>query len=54
MMGATRVVTGSQPDRSCSVQHSNPPAAFYWVGRRFLAVRYQTAPGCVVPADCVA
>src|SRR5215471_3613923 len=27
---ATRVATDSQPNRSCSVQHSNPPAAFYW------------------------
>src|SRR5215469_9754882 len=33
-----RVVTDSQPDRSCTVQHSNPSAAFYW-GRPALSYR---------------
>src|SRR5262249_11355473 len=36
----------------CSTQPRQPLAI--GVGRRFLIFRYQTAPGCVVPADRVA
>jgi hypothetical protein len=46
LMGRNEGVTDSQPDRGCTVQHSNPPAAFYW-GRAgaFLSSGYG------VPAD---
>src|SRR5262249_12234105 len=51
-MGRPLQISSPTESAPCSTQTRQPLAI--GVGRRFLIFRYQTAPGCVVPADGVA